>query len=400
MKSLGDKMDFNETPAAKEEAIDLGAGELIPANAVAAGDLSEQLFAIRNRTRQSQAQMIAAFVKLASMIGRVKGELPASRLREYLASECGIDRADLNTYLKFSEALGEHCELIRQRALPFSVVKALVAAPARVREIAIERLASGAIIHTREISAIKRQFEDEAKDPQVERERRRQMVLRKAATRKAESTITAFGAEFFDFAQALVDFYNEEPPQDSFDETCERLKQDAGNCVEQFERLYDVSGFPAPWEYGFHGNSDEAVNLARSHDALKSLALGKFQEWDHENANPFDTRHNYIDRAIVESVIWLFDDEGISRNRLKQPKAAATPSNPKSVQPPNRLKSIEICAGAGGQAIGLHASGFQALGLYEQNKNAAETLKSNYPLGPVHRGRRQGSRLQAFPRRD
>ncbi|MFF8604427.1 DNA cytosine methyltransferase [Streptomyces sp. NPDC015346] len=39
--------------------------------------------------------------------------------------------------------------------------------------------------------------------------------------------------------------------------------------------------------------------------------------------------------------------------------------------------SIEICAGAGGQAIGLHMAGFKHLALVEIDKHAAETLRLN-----------------------
>ncbi|MFH8557162.1 DNA cytosine methyltransferase [Streptomyces celluloflavus] len=41
------------------------------------------------------------------------------------------------------------------------------------------------------------------------------------------------------------------------------------------------------------------------------------------------------------------------------------------------LTSIEICAGAGGQAIGLHNAGFRHLALVEIDKYAHETLKTN-----------------------
>ncbi|WP_329025543.1 DNA cytosine methyltransferase [Streptomyces sp. NBC_01423] len=41
------------------------------------------------------------------------------------------------------------------------------------------------------------------------------------------------------------------------------------------------------------------------------------------------------------------------------------------------LTSIEICAGAGGQAIGLHQAGFKHLALVEIDPHAAKTLKDN-----------------------
>ncbi|MFF3496660.1 DNA cytosine methyltransferase [Streptomyces sp. NPDC002795] len=44
--------------------------------------------------------------------------------------------------------------------------------------------------------------------------------------------------------------------------------------------------------------------------------------------------------------------------------------------------SIEICAGAGGQAIGLHAAGFRHLALVEIDRYAAATLSSNIDVHP------------------
>ncbi|MFI8269749.1 DNA cytosine methyltransferase [Streptomyces rubiginosohelvolus] len=46
------------------------------------------------------------------------------------------------------------------------------------------------------------------------------------------------------------------------------------------------------------------------------------------------------------------------------------------------LTSIEICAGAGGQAIGLHQAGFKHLALVEIDKHAAETLEENIKKRP------------------
>jgi DNA (cytosine-5)-methyltransferase 1 len=41
------------------------------------------------------------------------------------------------------------------------------------------------------------------------------------------------------------------------------------------------------------------------------------------------------------------------------------------------LTSIEVCAGAGGQAIGLHQAGFRHVALVELDQHAAETLRRN-----------------------
>ncbi|MFF2508329.1 DNA cytosine methyltransferase [Streptomyces sp. NPDC058067] len=50
--------------------------------------------------------------------------------------------------------------------------------------------------------------------------------------------------------------------------------------------------------------------------------------------------------------------------------------------PDRKLTSIEICAGAGGQAVGLHRAGFRHLALVEIDKHAAETLRHNIGTRP------------------
>lgn len=44
--------------------------------------------------------------------------------------------------------------------------------------------------------------------------------------------------------------------------------------------------------------------------------------------------------------------------------------------------SIEICAGAGGQAIGLHKAGFRHLALVEIDPHAGNTLEENIRIQP------------------
>ncbi|UDL90798.1 hypothetical protein LGH82_05725 [Mesorhizobium sp. PAMC28654] len=101
------------------------------------------------------------------------------------------------------------------------------------------------------------------------------------------------------------------------------LMHQASDCLVRFGELFDTTTLPAPWEYNYQGNSDEAVWLARAHDGLKSLAIGEFQSVDPDSGNPYDTSHDFLDRAVVESVIWLFNDNGISKEQLKHRKLPA-----------------------------------------------------------------------------
>ncbi|GGU87727.1 DNA cytosine methyltransferase [Streptomyces litmocidini] len=59
--------------------------------------------------------------------------------------------------------------------------------------------------------------------------------------------------------------------------------------------------------------------------------------------------------------------------------AASGRSAPQTTAP---LTSVEICAGAGGQAVGLHNAGFHHLALIEWDSHAVDTLKANVSQWP------------------
>lgn len=54
--------------------------------------------------------------------------------------------------------------------------------------------------------------------------------------------------------------------------------------------------------------------------------------------------------------------------------------------PTGKLRALEICAGAGGQALGLEQAGFAHGVLIENDRWACETLRANRPKWKVHEG--------------
>ncbi|TIN28597.1 MAG: DNA (cytosine-5-)-methyltransferase [Mesorhizobium sp.] len=346
---------------------------------------------------QRRRTMIARnILDIAKQIAVVAPRLPRSHLRALLVSEFGIDRADVATYLKLTDTLQTPLELtdaprtqsdvLQKSGASFSVLKALVAAPETVRNDAVARMAQGNFIHSSEVTAMRRRHA-EALDPKLAEARKHQKALRSAAQSKAQSDLSTFREEFLPFVQSLIDLFNEgvagAVDKDDYQSKRVDLMEEAESCLTRFEALFDTSSLPPAWDGYFEQHQPDTARLARARDSLIDLATGAWKAVDLESGVPYDREETLLDRSIVESLIWLFEGNGFDESQLKGRKASV-PAVAKAVQPTGRLRSLEICAGAGGQALGLHAAGFDSIGTFERNKDAVSSLKANGLFGTVH----------------
>ncbi|TWH28309.1 DNA (cytosine-5)-methyltransferase 1 [Aminobacter sp. J15] len=346
-------------------------------------DLLKKVTDLIHRRRKTIAKNI---LDIGEQIASIAPLLPRSHLRALLVSELGIDRADVATYLKLTETMGTQRDVLQEAGASFSVMKALVAVPETVGNDAVARMAQGNFIHSSEVGSMRRRYA-EALDPALAEERRHEKALRSAAQSKAKSDLSAFREEFLPFVQSLIDLFNEgiegTVNADDFGHRRVDLTATAERCLTQFEALFDTSLLPPAWDGYIAEKQPDAARFSRAHDSLISLATGAWKAVDLESGVPYDREENLLDRSIIESLIWLFEGKCSGNNQLRRP-VGSLPAAVKAVKPAGRLRSLEICAGAGGQALGLHAAGFDSIGTFERNKDAVASLKANGLFGTVH----------------
>jgi DNA (cytosine-5)-methyltransferase 1 len=351
-----------------------------PVPAAAADPLSDLLKKSKTILERRRRAIAKAVFDMAKEIDGMSAHLPRAELRAYLTSECGIDRSDLNTYLKLTRTLGSGREAVQKSGASFACLKALAAAPEEVRGDAVGRMASGRFVHSGDITAMRRRHAALSTDPRVEEERKRLKALRSAARDKAQSNLEAFNGAFLPFVQSLVDLFNdgvaETVSEEDYRTRRALLVDEAGRCLDRFKSLFDTASLPPAWDGYYEEHRPNEARLARAHESLSDLAAGTWKTVDPESGNPYDDENLFLDRSIVESLIWLFDGNGIPASLLKSRNAPVF-ARPKATRPSMRLTSLEICAGAGGQALGLHAAGFDSIATFERNKDAVASLKAS-----------------------
>ena len=134
-------------------------------------------------------------------------------------------------------------------------------------------------------------------------------------------------------------------------------------------------------EWFFDYSNSNSIRLAKAKVALERLSARDFA--DEKLINLATDR--YIEADLIKKVAWL---SGTDIARLKESIEVRRDDDQDDWRGGDQRKrepltSLEICAGAGGQAIGLHAAGFRPLSVFEMDKHATTTLKKNFTFGPL-----------------
>jgi DNA (cytosine-5)-methyltransferase 1 len=88
-------------------------------------------------------------------------------------------------------------------------------------------------------------------------------------------------------------------------------------------------------------------------------------------------------RPSFDGVVGWDEDAGKSLLPSPVQRCTLADNQPRKVGELNRLTSLELCAGAGGQALGLESAEIDHAGLVEIEANACNTLRFNRPQWKV-----------------
>jgi len=352
-----------------------------------AGDkTSEDPGALINRILANRKSIAKAQFDMIASIGRMRSTMSDNDLRSFLVVECGIPRSDLPSIFAFDETLGSCESLLRKRCVPFHVVKALIATDADTRQAALGALADGTEVDIPTIARLRRLTVRNRIGANAYAERGRQRAMTAAASKQSHLRVQALGenvAALLSEIDAFTERFVGEPPRDPNEDVIDRseacisaavrLRSNARIVLHEFKSVYGEVELPGKGVAGFR-NGSHRHKLAAAHESLKRFADGKFAWYGKFSGFAFEDGYLW-QTELQDALAYLLPCD-----------PEPDPASDENAEAPKPLRFLEICAGAGGQAIGLLGAGFEPARLYDMDLNATRTLKKNWTW-PVTRKR-------------
>jgi len=347
-------------------------------------ELLESLKEVRDRALAVRRRAIRDAFAFADRCKAFAERLPKAQLLAFVQEECGIPRTEAQAYLKLTDILGPERAVIEKSAIDLDVLFQLLRQPEVVRAEALTMLRSGRVLSRADLRSLRHDvLAGEARDS-GKPDRSAITELMRAVRQKARSYIDRFLEDLAGLTRTFAALYNETTPEDRSPETVARvdaLAEDARRLAKQLRALVPADLLTSDAAY-------RDRSWAMVYNDLCLIADRKLcyvEDWSWPEVHPL-----WIDESLHQTIVWALGaeiPELAGRRRPagegivaldRHPRTAA--SRPSAAY---RYSVLELCAGAGGQAIGLHAAGFRHVGIVEINPDAVATLRANRPRWPV-----------------
>jgi len=334
-------------------------------------------------------QMTSIILETSRHVGEIARRMDPKAVRAFLRTECGLPSSELTTYVQLAEQLGDRMDSLKGRNVSFPLAKALVTADDVTRREAIDQIEAGSMLDVRDVKAISRRIQEARFDPaDLELIKRRKKVARMAGANlrrlknEVERGIYELLCEVDEFIDREIpdstEDWHVDPDTPEYAVAVEKIRNTASNLLADFRLVYGHVTPVAAADFKNADQNDPSTVISKAWYALARFAEGKFGI---EGGFAFDTATNLSrPRDIVNALDELISDHNVEPRRLaKGGRVRATPADGS-----RKYTSLELCAGAGGLALGLQAAGFHSLGMFERNKDAAATMRLNQPDWPVY----------------
>ncbi|WP_296097214.1 DNA (cytosine-5-)-methyltransferase [uncultured Agrobacterium sp.] len=306
-------------------------------------------------------------LEIAAEVHALIEHTPTREARQFLKTSCGLGSAEFGVYVKVSRTLKGAEDVLRSGRVQFSVMKSLVALDEDTRAEALTNIAAGAHLGTKDIAALRRRRRYETTPFVVAQERERKAAITSESRRYSSSALSTLEEEVAIFIKKAMELHQRSRrlarrsrylENDVYLQDYELLKLGGAKLLESFERLFGSGGHTHRW-------------IARAYTALKRFSTGRFSHlggWSfNEQAGDFEFAEiisalQVLTRRPLRSD-WLYRTHPFRETDL--------------TSTPKRLRSLELCAGLGGMAMGMEHAGFDPVALIEIDPDASATMRAN-----------------------
>lgn len=318
---------------------------------------AEALAAAKKRIVELQEQMTSRILQMAAEVEKLLEVTTEREAKEFLRLSCNLPSTELSTYVRYRKTLKGFEQILTRSRVSFPVVRALAAAEPDARSEILERMDIGARMDVKEISAIRKRLHEAKLTPtQVMAERQRKVA--EEAIRKASYGAAArFKADLYRFVDGIIDI------REAGEIGADEIRAEAGLLRHRFESLFGAE-HELPEKLKSRTTAHE---LSCSHLALVHLEVGTLAVAAGVGEIAPGARHP-----------WLLSLYALTGNAPAG--YVPEPVRLRELPPPDQRPTVvELCAGAGGLALGLERAGFDHVALVESDKHAAATLRHNRP---------------------